>query len=223
MMLKANKIIFFSLVFFFCCNAKSQINIVPNGNFENYTTCPSNSSITNCNGWLNFGFSPDYYNGCAPVGINVPHAQMGYQYAHSGIGMAGLAGWYNPMTSPNSHEFIGTQLSSPLVIGQKYFMSFFINSSGYLYNWRQLTCNKLGLRFSTVASNTLNPAPINNFAHLYTNTIYKDTVNWLKIYGSFVADSSYKYVCIGNFFTDANTDTFSYGGPQFSGMTENKG
>jgi hypothetical protein len=40
-----------------------------------------------------------------------------------------------------------------------------------------------------------------------------DSVNWVKISGSFIADSSYKFVEIGNFLTDLNTDTVIIGSP----------
>jgi hypothetical protein len=122
------------------------------------------------------------------------------------------------MTSPNGREFFGALLTNTLQIGTKYFMSFFINYSGYLTGWRQVSSNKTGLRFSTVPSNSTNISPINNFAHLYTNTVCNDTVNWLKISGSFTCDSLYKYIIIGNFFDDSNTDTTSMGGLTFGGM-----
>ncbi|MBP7809694.1 MAG: T9SS type A sorting domain-containing protein [Bacteroidia bacterium] len=200
----------------------SQTNLVPNPSFEVTVQCPSNdNNITDCGNWMNFGATPDYYHGCGVSGLSVPNAAAGYQYARTGMGMAGLISWCHPIScsaGPNYREFIGAVLTNTLQVGVKYFISFFINWSGYLYGWRQYATNKIGLRFSTVSSNTTNPAPINNFAHLKTNVIYQDTVNWLKISGSFIADSVYKYILIGNFFNDTNTDTLSYPGPVFGSM-----
>jgi len=218
-MLKMSSKIYFSFLLLSVCFSFGQVNLVPNPSFEDTVKCPStNANINDCANWMNFGNSPDYYNACASSGLNVPNAQFGYQYAHSGIGMPGIITWYNPNQTPNFREFIGAQLTASLVPGTKYFMSFFINLTGYLQGWRQYAANKIGIRFSTVPSNSVNIAPINNSAHMYTSIIYQDTVNWLKLSGSFIADSAYTYVIIGNFFDDNNTDTLSYSGPSFGGM-----
>ncbi len=213
-------------MFSFSRQLSGQTNLVPNPSFEFTVQCPStNQNITDCANWMSFGYSPEYFNACGPSGVSVPYAGFGFQYALTGNGMAGLVTYINPLgpCSPDCREYIGAQLTNTLQIGTKYFMSFFVNHSGFLYNWKRFASNKTGLRFSTVASTvvpkgTLNVTPVNNFAHLYTNTIYGDTLNWLKISGSFIADSVYKYVIIGNFFNDTNTDTISYPGPIFGSM-----
>ncbi|MCE3260782.1 MAG: hypothetical protein K0S12_2423, partial [Bacteroidetes bacterium] len=168
-----------------------------------------------CADWQNFGSTPDYYHTCGFDGMNIPDSYRGYQYAHSGQGMAGIITWMDPNAccSPNFREYIGAALTSSLQPGTKYFMSFYINFSGYPQGWLLVAANNMGLRFSTVASDENNMPPLNNFAHLKTDVIYKDTMNWLKISGSFVADSAYKYVVIGNFYDDAKTDTGSIAGP----------
>lgn len=68
--------------------------------------------------------------------------------------------------------------------------------------------NYIGILFSTVPyyydyHDTLS---IKNFAHLNYSSIITDTANWTIISGSFISDSSYKYINIGNFFDDNNTD-----------------
>jgi hypothetical protein len=205
---------FFMLNFsFFICSAQ---NLVPNPDFESVITCPASiNNITDCAGWKNFGNSPDYYNGCGTVGMNVPESYRGYQFAHSGTGMAGVIAWMDPNAccSPDFREYIGIPLTNTLQIGTTYFLSFYINLSGYPVGWQQMACNKMGLRLSTVESSEMNMAPMNNFAHISTNDICMDTLGWMRISGSFVADSAYKYVVIGNFFDDKNTDTLSYAGP----------
>ena len=56
---------------------------------------------------------------------------------------------------------------------------------------------------STVPYSTFNPTPIDNIANINSNSIILDSTNWVKISGSFVADSAYNYLIIGNFFTDS--------------------
>jgi hypothetical protein len=60
---------------------------------------------------------------------------------------------------------------------------------------------------STIPFSPLNPAPIDNFAHLRTTSIISDTANWVRVSGSIVADSTYGYLMLGNFYDDASTDT----------------
>lgn len=73
-----------------------------------------------------------------------------------------------------------------------------------------IASNKTGLKFSTIQYNLNNPVPIDNISQIYTDSIITDSINWSKISGSFVADSNYKYVSFGNFFTDSQTSTISF-------------
>ena len=114
--------------------------------------------------------------------------------------------------SGNDREHIGIQLTQPLVIGQKYFLSFYtvMTESYYSGTYFGMPSNNIGLRLSTVEYNPSSPAPIDNFAHLNSSTVITDSVNWIRISGSVIADSAYKYVILGNFFDDTNTDTMQY-------------
>lgn len=42
--------------------------------------------------------------------------------------------------------------------------------------------------------------------------IVTDSLNWVRIFGSFTADSAYEFIVIGNFFDDVNTDTLIMNG-----------
>jgi len=70
--------------------------------------------------------------------------------------------------------------------------------------------NKTGVLFSTVPYSYSNPPPRNNFAHIYTDSIITDTAGWTTISGTFVADSAYEYIIIGNFFDNSHTDTLLF-------------
>ena len=54
------------------------------------------------------------------------------------------------------------------------------------------------------------PAPV-NYAQVYFPQVLTDTVGWTLVSGSFVADSAYQYVMIGNHFSNTLTDTSSLG------------
>ena len=193
-------------------------NLVPNPSFEAVDSCPDNISGTNVDevsratGWSSYSISPDFYSECATSYVcDVPNNNFGFQYAHTGIAYCGLVTWEAPILG-FAREAIGAKLFSNLVIGQKYFLSFFTTCSGKGENMRT---DKIGMKFTTIPYSFSNPIPINNSAQLYSTTIITDTVNWIKISGSFIADSSYQYISIGNFFDDTRTDTLTTSLPLF--------
>ncbi len=209
-MLKILKI-FFLLVFPFM--GYTQINLVPNGSFENYSQCPTGTDQTDyAIGWTRLKQTPDYFNSCSTSTCNcnypgqlcasVPMNCGGFQYASSGSAYSGLATYVSFI--PNYRETIGTQLSNTLSIGQKYFVKFKI-----AFTWganSNTATDKIGIRFTTVQHNSVTALPpINNFAHVYSTNAVTDTTNWTLVLKSFTADSVYKYIEVGNFYDDANT------------------
>lgn len=186
----------------------SQTNFVPNPSFETYSTCPNSIGIIPSN-WFNFGGSPDYYNSCANFtsspSVGVPSNWIGYQSAYDGNGYIGISTYY----SGSQREYIASSLSQTLNIGTKYFVSAYISrqdtSNGSVGN--ACSASNFGFKFSTVAFSYSTPIIPSNFAHVYSSTIINDTLGWTKISGSFIADSSYLYLSIGNFFDNSNTNT----------------
>jgi hypothetical protein len=205
-----------SLIFLFVQNFSVAQNLVPNPSFEDTVFCPwaENQMPTQ---WLCFGNTPDYYNSCSSA-LNVPNTPTGFHQANSGVGMIGVFIYVNPSSSgwPDYREFVGVPLIGSLSIGQKYYMSFFL-SFGRRYpigmGTNSIGADKLGMKFSTIPYAETTPPDLNNTAQLYTDSIYTDTLQWIKVSGSFIADSAYNYVMLGNFFDEANTDTLYFGGP----------
>ncbi|HLG35281.1 MAG TPA: T9SS type A sorting domain-containing protein [Bacteroidia bacterium] len=200
-------LLFFSLFLFFFLAAQAQ-NLVPNPSFEDTVACPTTlDQIYNATGWSSYSISPDYYNVCNGGFLSVPENVVGYQLASSGEAYTGFIGYD---VNGFVREIIGRQLSQNLVIGQQYFVSIKVSLAEYTSSFPQfIPCNKIGVKFSTTSFSTTNPVPINNYAHVYTDSIISDTMNWTTIRGSFIADSSYQYIMLGNFFDDAQTDTVS--------------
>lgn len=199
---------------------KAQINLVPNWSFEDTVTCPDNlTQIDRAVGWMSFRLTPDYFNACAPsnapVPVSVPHNIWGNQTAHSGNGYASFIAFASAGSA--TREFVACELNQSMTINQKYFLSFWISTAhGYIQNgYPGLACNNIGAKFSTVAYSQTNPQPVNNFAHIVDTTIINDTINWVKVAGSFVADSAYKFLSIGNFFDNAQT-AYQLIGPNFN-------
>lgn len=214
-MKKTLLITFISLCF---CMAGSAQNLVPNWSFEDTIACPTSLIQTNkAIGWIINVNSADYYNSCASnlSGVSVPKNYLGYQIPSTGNAYCGIVN-YGKTPMGDVREYIGTRLSSQLIQNQKYFVSF---KASWADGW--CATNKLGVLFSnkyygdstTWGALIVPPPMVNNFAHIYSNSIITDSVNWTTISGSFVADSAYKYIYIGNFFKRENIDTlWFYGG-----------
>jgi hypothetical protein len=183
-------------------------NIVPNPSFEDTVSSPLGGAIDDASGWINCNLSPDYYN----AGFNsyspsfgVPNCSFtGYQNAFMGNAFSGLALTQVP---DQPGEFIGVQLTQTLTIGTKYYVS------GYVSRADNFLCssNNFGFRFfnSLYFLPSFSPPPIDNFAHVNSSVVITDSAGWSFISGSFIADSTYQYMVMGNFFNLSLTDTLN--------------
>ena len=203
------------LLLFIPCFSFGQ-NLVPNPSFEDTVLCPNNfSQATYAKGWNVNINTADYFHICGTNGMATPNTFFGYQTASTGNAYNGLASYNDGL--PDKPEVIGRKLSIPLAMGQKYYVSFKVN----LADNPNCGMDKLGALFTNACYvgdtiffgndtlfdfySMLPPMPvIQDFAHVYSNQIITDTVNWTTISGSFVADSAYEYILIGRFFDEIN-------------------
>lgn len=187
-------------------------NLVINPSFENHTACPNQiNQVDFATGWKSWGVTPDYFNACANTtapNFGVPLNNRAFQHARTGAAYMGLFTY--TVFLPNQREFIGGQLSSPLVPGQLYYVSFWVN---HVENSVLLKASDgLGLKFSTVDHNFFaEPDTANDAPHVFANTIITDTVNWVQVHGTFVADSAYTFFGLGNYFGDSLTTVIQMG------------
>ncbi len=185
----------------------SQINLVPNPSFEDTVLCPNaGGQVYRAASWYVAEKTPDYFNSCCNYPqYNVPGNNFDYQNAASGNAYCGFYAYSTVDT--NYREKIGVQLLNPLIIGTKYYVSFKLSATkGYLNG----ACNKIGVLFSTTQYSPPNPSPTSNFCQIWTDSINSDTLHWTKYSGTFIADSAYSYLTVGNFYTNSLTDTLSF-------------
>jgi len=202
-------------------------NLVPNPGFEEADTCSNMSfGIEGPLHWFSANGSPDHLQSCLPYGAfnGLPMNFVTFQEPFEGASCAGiLTHWQSGQTE--YREWIMAPLLEPLVVGQIYYCSLRANAgfggnAQYPQIW--LASDKVGMRFTTMASppwtvNDPYPVPPNQ-AHIAYPEILADTVGWTLVSGSFVADSAYQYVIIGQFFSNALTDTLHlapHGDPGF--------
>ena len=204
--MKKRKIILFfilTLSFFFFISSVAQ-NLVPNNSFESIDTCYyhhlGSSAVSTAPPWDSpTSGSPDLYNTCAS---NIPDSFTGYQYPHSGNGYVGED--FSSDSGPNIREYIQVELDTSLVAGQEYCVSFYVS----LADKMRYACNNLGIYFSTTHTHiNASYAPLNFTPQINDTNIVSDTTNWTLIYGQYTAQGGERYIIIGNFFSDALTDT----------------
>jgi len=187
-------------------------NLVPNGSFENTLECPDfPGQVWRAEGWYAVENTPDYFHSCCnethPV-CGVPDNDWGGRYAATGIAYCGI--WaYIAYPSPDYSEKIGIRLLTPLEKGIRYYVAMKVSSVSNLHGQvANGAINKLGMFFSTYKIDNL--PPNNNYSQFYSDSIITDTIGWTIIKGSFIADSAYEYLTIGNFFDNEHTDTIRY-------------
>ncbi|MDQ3111269.1 MAG: T9SS type A sorting domain-containing protein [Bacteroidota bacterium] len=177
-------------------------NYVNNYSFENDSACPNTyNQVTHCYGWkrsLNNNvpqYHTEYLHACGTPNFSVPTNTWGYQVAATGQAYMATC-TMAPNVQPNYRENIYTNLITPLQVGASYTVSLQVSFTDN----SQHASNNFGVKFATTPN-----FPVNNLCQLYSSTVINDKQNWITISGTFIADSSYSYIAIGNFFTDANT------------------
>ena len=193
--------------------------LVPNYSFENYTTCPTGSSqIGYATPWGDtFNNNIEYYNSCAsPCFWSVPCQSSGsFQYAKTGDAFVGF--WFLNGYGGNYREYLQVELLDTLENGKCYRIKYYIN----LHNSIKYAINNFGLYLSnTYHTSNFNGEVLNMFVPQimnFKNEIINDTLNWVEISGIYTANGGEKYIIIGNFSNDANTDTLDTGNGTYPG------
>lgn len=183
--------------------------LVPNGGFENYTSCPDLlGQLERATGWWHpTEGSTDLYNACdgASSTVGVPSNIEGFQPAHGGNGYAGIICFNGPenIAANDVHEYLSHALSTPLIPGETYTVSFYVSLSdlskyavasiGALFSMQQPHRNDFLAIADAPQFNSTGPA------------LLGDTAGWTRLEGCFTADSAYAWITIGNFLAGAST------------------
>jgi gliding motility-associated-like protein len=210
-------------------SVKAQVNFVPNYSFEIFDTCPPDMGYLNpsCDLWFtptskmliipplpyslfNWG-SSDYYNLCAiSTNAGIPSNFVGFQNPFYGDAYAGFLLIYNDIISPNYKEYIEIELENFLQKDMKYCLEFYYSlaewghdTSYYPLEIGALLTDTVVYRLSGVGTNQ--PQNINTIPQVKQKLpAIKDTLNWIKVSGTFIAKGGERFLTIGNFQT---TDT----------------
>jgi hypothetical protein len=205
------------LLLFAGLSVQAQGNLVPNPSFESYTACPvNNGTIVQTGNWYNpNGGSTDYFNSCVPANgtFGLPQNYAGSQSAYNnGAAYAGVVACMSA-GGPSYREYLQTQLISPLMAGQTYYLSFYVSAAEI----DGVVTADFGAYLSATALSQVTPFNFTVTPQVANppGQFLNDTLNWTLISGSYVAAGGEQYITIGNFKDDASTsrDTVDFSNP----------
>ncbi len=203
----------FLFIIAFCCEVKTQTNLVYNGDFELYSSCPTqvtspgDPQIKKCLGWSTPTFATsDYFNFCAPFYVGIPSNFFGTQWAKSGYGYCGFHPYSDvSLTLQHWWEYLQDSLTNKLIANHTYSVSFYIS---WAENQSGLCCKNIGAYLSVNRPVDQNLKSSWNLSAQIKDTICrKDSLNWMLISGTFNALGSERYITIGHFADSTTTDT----------------
>lgn len=190
---------FILLFVFVFCNSQ---NLIINGDFEQYTICPTGQGQSNnATGYLALNPSTaatDYLNTCSTnSGSDVPVNNIGYQQAHSGVAYCGI---FLRQYTNNIREYVEGTFSSPLIAGTCYRFEMYVN----LGDNSMYTSNDIGVYFTSnsITGAGFAPLPVTPQISNMSATLL-DSMNWTLLSGTFTATGGENYFIVGNFLFDA--------------------
>ncbi len=209
-----NKIFLFfaSLLTAYCI--KAQVNLVKNPSFEQLINCPNNfyeADSAKYWNWINPLCSAISCKGsllttcCTnPPACGTPYNWFGYQKPRTGNSYICIVSLdaAPPSINNNMRQYLKGQFSSTLQTGKNYCLTFYYNAS----NTIQYVTNRFGAYIDngTVASyNCCKNMPVTPQAQNNPAVFMTDTMNWVKIQGSFTAIGNENTITLGNFVDSA--------------------
>lgn len=182
------------------------VNYVNNPSFEiDILSYPSAGLFNGAKFWggIDSTSCASYYlMGTPPIGT-VPYGNFGFQFPRSGNNFLESSFYCN--TCPRWYP--RNRLKNNLIAGKLYCAKYHIVNT----NFNRIAIDSYGIYFGDSSLDTitkcsipltyLNPQVVNQ------NGIITDTLNWIPISGTFVASGNEKYMVIGNFKSNAATNT----------------
>ena len=192
----------------------AQENLVLNPSFEEYSDCPQSVGQWTVSGWETITFTPDYFHACAPENANYsansPRNIMGYQTPVSGAAYVGISAF--GVQNPEAREFLSTELKDPLEWGIRYVVSLYVSAA----NRAQYAISTLGVALTTEPPQVITVDWPNGMVDavpqvmLDTRIPIIDTAKWVLICDTILATGGERYLTIGNFHLDGESDTVRF-------------
>jgi hypothetical protein len=194
-------------------DAVGQYNLVQNPSFEQCVNCPTNggaevgAQFTNnvilpfWNNPSSGEASPDYY-----------HFNTAGEQAFDGNSMIGIITFFSIFDPQfalynNGREYLQSELLDSLLFKKYYLIEFYTYVGGVLGQGGFLA-NNFGLHFSDTSLHTSNfyNIPLLPQIKYFKNEIIDTSNSWIKVSSLYEAIGGEKYMTVGNFNTDSETD-----------------
>lgn len=189
-------------------------NLVPNPSFEHIDSLPTLNGATDFNGNVH-----DWHRGAAwwpelchvnanpvsqygqfgwpnPINIQMPRTGLAHALIMN-MEWRGYQGWQH------KRSYLAVPLKAKIPAQTKVYAEFYVSAHEFLE--KDFYTNNLGLWLSKDSIYDQGNELILVTPQINVDTIMNDTLNWVKVGGSFIAESELGYLAIGNFFSNANT------------------
>ncbi len=186
-------------------------NYVSNGSFEvmNSNAAAYEPEATKYWGAVDTTKHSNLLCSTLPGIANAPYVSTGFQYPRTGNNFV-LSQFYcagNICNANNSRYYPRNRLKQTLQAGKTYCAKYYIVNT----NNNLVAIDKYGIYFGDSSIDTITKCmgPITYLNPQVENTsgIITDTLNWVPITGTFVANGTEKYMVLGNFRSNAATNT----------------
>lgn len=187
---------------------------ISNGNFESNSGLPNNTGQWSLvQDWNNAGStntSPDYFHNNGTLGGDLPETPVAFVDAFEGNAVMGFVA--TGKKGSNYREYLTNVLSTPLVDGEKYKVSFYItNGEITTFSTAGLGTSKMGIYFSTAQPTQSGNAPLNLTPQFERQSVLHDR-DWVKLSFAFIADDNYSHMTLGVFGNDSDKQIEAYQG-----------
>lgn len=211
---------FLAVVWFYARIPVRAQELVSNGNFETYLSCPSGNASMPFSQNYNFFptvqhwsnpmllSSPDYFNACVGSisGLGIPGSVHGHKWPRSGNAYCGIIVWENEggtgIPAYDYREYLQTRLTQPMEAGSQYCVEFYVAPSiSPYFSYNYFSTDDIGVHFSgarpvDVQSYTLSLSyHIRNMAGVF----FEDTAVWYKVSGIYTAAGGEEWLTLGSF------------------------
>lgn len=183
------------------CLCPAQVNLVLNPSFEDYIECPQFAGefagyVTD---WTTYFATPDYLN-CGFV--RTPNYD--YELPRTGTGFVGAYHYSSVTNNYFLREYLHGTLSRPLEKDSIYYVEFHVKPFGLFgfIDKYQLALTSMPIDSASPANGVLNLNP----AIAHTGGVITEFTEYTKISGCFISNGDERYLTIGNFYTDPETD-----------------
>ncbi len=189
----------------------TNLNLVPNYSFENYSVCPEGCSVIPksyfVDSWMMATLgTPDYFNVCSDKS-GVPGNWVGNLYARTGFGYTGLIpGMYinSNQNLEEKREYIEAKLKEKLKKDGYYYLGFSTSLAGA----SRYAINGIGLYLSDTLvdiNNSIYHLPFKPQLLNKNNEAITEKYKWRDIGRIYKAVGGESYIILGNFQSDEDT------------------